>query len=247
MTTPTAKSGHTPEELQTNEMMINRVRDAQYLHALKHFDESKSKALQLLKESNLPLYIQRRLFILLSKISDDYQEKERFRQQAESISSSFRSNPEAMFDELAEHVAWNAEDLKEMADIQAEYNDPCANPNTASSSATVSKEASKEELDEGKREEDAADPGVRHSARKASNKNQTEVKPAPPLTGGWMKASDMPIGNDMYNTEKETKLDALEDRIRKKKGEKQEKINRDTEQRLRDQGLIGPHETLLKG
>lgn len=106
---------------------MKRVRDAQYVYALEHFNESKSKALQLLKEPKLPLYMQMRLFILLLNISDDWQEREELRQQAGSLYWSIRAiYREGMFDEIDQHLTWNVEDIKQMADIQAETNDALA-------------------------------------------------------------------------------------------------------------------------
>jgi len=62
--------------------------------------------------------------------------------------------------------------------------------------------------------------GLGRSLRIASDKKQTGVKLAPPLTAGWMNACGIPIGDKVYVTEKERKLSTVEQMLRKNEADK---------------------------
>jgi len=242
---PNVSFPFTPAERAYGQTLLDLLRDAQYLYELDHRDDAKTICEDLLKDTRCSSFLIIRVCMLLFNIADDWDEREGRRLLAETYYKQLRAiYPEGSFADVDKLLASTEEDLERMVDNQAENNPkmPPASDSIGSRVKSKSMWRHKEEAEGAKGAE---------GAEEAEEADETKVgkagPSAPPLTGGWMKASAIPLDPNWkpYDAKVEREKDRLQDEQNTAAFARRKRIMEETDKRLHDRGLLKPGETLL--
>jgi len=227
---------------------VDVLRDAQYLYELDHHNNAKTMCEDLLKDERSSSFFIIRVCMLLFNIGDNWDEKEGRRLLAEVHYKQLRAiHPEGSFTDVDKLLESAEENLERMVEIQAENN-----PNIPPGSDSIGWRVNsfwrqKEETEEAEEAEGAKGVEKAEGAEADRTQGGKAGPSAPPWTGGWMKASEIPL--DHHRKPYDAKLESAKDQLQEQQNAaaiaRRKRIMEETEQRLHDRGLRRSAETLL--